>query len=715
MSDLNEFIKEELQKRKNDYLSSPAYILEHHNIEKSNIEAYNGRQLLEMLQNADDASENASEKKVLIKLDDDYLTIANNGEPFNEDGLRSIIYSNLSSKTLQQNKIGQKGLGFRSILSWADKVIINSGQTQLAFSKEIAQNFLANLLTESIELSTFLKQKSEVKLPIAILRVPELLNNAPYSVNNFDTTISIKLKKNIINDVQSQILSIINKETLIFLNNIEIIEIDSPKRKVIYKKSYSDESKEQVSIESEDLLQASKETKTWQIKRKKGTHKEKNYELAIAWNHELDETENVLFSYFKTEVRFPFPALLHGTFELTPDRNQLVHDTDGHNEYLTEKLSELLIETALDMSKNTEVSYLPLKILNIEFDKVDNVLQKFNFKETLIEKIKSSKVFPSVNNVYNTYIDKPVFYEFPVASFINGNDVKNLMPICTDKAVIDFLKTLSIFRFHIKKFISIISTRATKIEISSLAKLIYFLLNHDVYQNELKLNKFHLIEFSEFLLDSENIIINWDSNIFIQPQNAKEFNLPKYLNVRFLNQNLVNALLKELETNNTEILLNKLKPFGVKKYSFLEVTEILIQHFKSKEKIEDVIELHTFLFRLFKNELTNSEPPQLSHIDTPIISGNKKIRKANLIYFGKHYGNPLTEHIYKYDKSKLLAQPTEFRLEGENEEDLKKYFKWLGVEELPRKIIADAPKEFAEYTFKKYDYKHKVGNHHFTN
>ena len=213
MSNLDQFIENELGKRKADYTSSPAYILEHYNIEKQNIEAYNGRQLLEMLQNADDACENADEKKVLISLNDNCLTIANNGEPFNEEGLRSIIYSNLSSKTLQQNKIGHKGLGFRSILSWADKVIINSGKTHLAFSETIAKNFLEGLLTENKEISIFLKQNVGVELPIAILRVPELIRNSNDSVHNYDTTIRLNLKANIIDDVQSQINSIINKET----------------------------------------------------------------------------------------------------------------------------------------------------------------------------------------------------------------------------------------------------------------------------------------------------------------------------------------------------------------------------------------------------------------------------------------------------------------------------------------------------------------------
>ena len=718
MNDLNNFIEKELEKRKFDYKSSPAYILEHYNIEKQNIEAYNGRQLLEMLQNADDASENATEKKVLIKLTDNYLTIANNGEPFNEDGFRSIIYSNISSKTLQQNKIGQKGLGFRSILSWSDEVIINSGKTKLAFSEIIAKNFLEDLIAESSEISTFLKQKSRIKHPIATLRVPKLLNGESDSENSFDTTISIKLKKNIIDDVQTQIFKVINKGTLIFLNHIEIIEIDSPKRKIIYKKSFSNKSKNEVSVESNNLLEEITETKTWQVKRRIGTHKEKNFELAIAWNKELNETENVLFSYFKTEVRFPFPALLHGTFELTQDRNQLVNDTEGHNEFLTGELSELLIETALEISQNPKVSYLPLKILNIDFDKVDNVFQKFNFKESLIEKIKLNNVFPTVNNLYKTYTDKPVFYDLPVASFVNGNDVENLMPICDDESVIKFFKTFPIFHYTVTKFISIISERATKIEISVLAKLISFLLEYDAYKKELNLNSLNLSELDEFLLDSEMNVISWSSNIFIQPQNKIEFKLPKSLNIRFLNQDLINALLIELKIENTEMLLNKLEPFGIKNYSFSEISETLIQHFNTFEKIEnnDVIELHTFLFRLFKNELENAEPSALSSdIFTPVITINKKVRKANNLYFGKYYGNPITEQIYKYDKSKLLAQPSEFGLHDENEKYLKTYFKWLGIAELPRKIYSKAPEEFVEYAFKNFDYKHKIGDYHFSN
>ncbi len=171
MSELSVFIEEELTKRENDYKSSPAYIIEHYNIERQNVQAYNGRQLLEMLQNADDACESAEEKIVSIVLKDDLLVIANNGEPFSIDGFRSIMYSNLSIKNMQQNKIGQKGLGFRSILSWAEEVSIQNRETKISFSDVIATSFLETILRDNPHVSTFLHAHSKVSMPIATLRV----------------------------------------------------------------------------------------------------------------------------------------------------------------------------------------------------------------------------------------------------------------------------------------------------------------------------------------------------------------------------------------------------------------------------------------------------------------------------------------------------------------------------------------------------------------
>jgi hypothetical protein len=707
MSNLNKFIEDELALRKKHYREDPASIIEHFNIEQQNIQTYNGRQLLEMLQNADDASETARKKKVLIRLSDNQLTIANNGETFTEGGFLSITRSNLSPKTMQQNKIGQKGLGFRSILSWADEVVINSGGTKLGFSETIAQEFLKDLIKETPAIQAVIKKRSKDLLPIATLRVPQLLNGIESDVDSFDTSINLKLKDKIQNDVQSQIHSVINKETLIFLNHIEEIEIDSPERKIIFKKTISGDT---VTVKCNDTLNETKEAKTWHLNKINGEHNSKNYELAIAWNDELNDNENVLFSNFKTQVRFPFPALLHGTFELTQNRNQLENDTTGHNEFLTEKLAELLIDTALKIaSQNQEANYQPLRLLNIDFNQIDAVLSNFKFKEKLLEKIKASEVFPTVNEKYIDYSENPVFYDFPIATFVKGDDVKNLMLHNEDEQFVKFLKSFTLYHYTFEFFLKIISNRTTNNE--QLAKLVFLALTYDSYKQEFSSDKFNLLKQPEFLIDNEGSEIHWTSKIFLQPHGDKEFILPKSLSIQFVAPELIKTLLKEFNTENIDILLSKLEPLQVKKYSFAEISETLIQHYNEKGKLKptDVKELHTFLFRLYRNEAKELKPEALStDIETPIVSEKLKIKSASKSYFGKNYGNALTEQLYSFDKSKLLAERKVLGLEKFDAKIVKEYFNWLGVAELPRyflkEITTNKNDPYIEFVFRNFKY-----------
>jgi hypothetical protein len=683
MSNLNKFIEDELALRRKHYQEDHKLIIEHYNIEQQNIQTYNGRQLLEMLQNADDASETARRKKVLIKLQDKQLIIANNGESFSEGGFNSITTSNFSPKIMLQKKIGQKGLGFRSILSWADEVEIVSAGTRLSFSETIAQTFLKKLIKETPSIEEFIKKTSKAKLPIATLRVPQLLNGTKDTATIFDTVITLKLKENILDDVQLQIHSVINKETLIFLNHIEEIEIDSPERKIVFKKIISGN---KVTVKSNDLLIGSNESKSWHLNKINGEHNSKNYELAIAWNDELNDNENVLFSNFKTQVRFPFPALLHGTFELTQNRNQLENDTTGHNEFLTEKLAELLIDTALKIATHKkDASYLSLKLLNIDFEKIDPVLSNFKFKEKLIEKIKLSNVFPTVNGHYISYSEKPVFYDFPVAAFLKGEDVKSLLLHTTDEQFVKFLKSFTLYHYTFESFLKIISKRKGNHE--QLGKLIFLALTYDSYKGELTSTKFNLFEQPEFLIDNEGNPIQWTSKVFLQPQGGRKFMLPKTLSIRFVEPELINILLKEFKTENVEILLSRLEPFKVKKYSFSEISETLILHYKEKGKLKlvEVKQLHFYLFHLYNTESRETKPESLSNvINAPVISQKMNVKFARETYFGKYYGNILTENLYSFDKSKLIAEKKLFGLEKVDTKIIKEYFTWLGVAELPR-------------------------------
>src|SRR5690554_6452302 len=179
-----DFIKSKLETRQKVYLTDSNIILEDYRKEKEKIEEYNGRQLLEMLQNADDEAITEKEKTCYIKLTENQLTIANNGRKFSEGGIESLMYSNISPKVLEQNKVGQKGLGFRSILSWANKITIKSYNFAVEFSEDNAKEFLENLINENPEIKSQLNEKEKnIEFPIATLRCPKILEELPKGLN----------------------------------------------------------------------------------------------------------------------------------------------------------------------------------------------------------------------------------------------------------------------------------------------------------------------------------------------------------------------------------------------------------------------------------------------------------------------------------------------------------------------------------------------------
>ena len=125
---------------------SPSRIISDFQGEEGLRKAYDGRQLLEMLQNADDAGA----EKVLIHLDTNAhtLTFANTGVPFSAEGIGSLMIRDLSTKRGRKKMIGNKGLGFRSILNWSDKITIVSNGHNMTFSRVIAKREFLSIMCD---------------------------------------------------------------------------------------------------------------------------------------------------------------------------------------------------------------------------------------------------------------------------------------------------------------------------------------------------------------------------------------------------------------------------------------------------------------------------------------------------------------------------------------------------------------------------------------
>ncbi len=93
---MKEFVTQLITEKKELFKNHSKEMIASYDRELKTISGYNGRQLLELLQNCDDEGS----KEVFIKLDiiAQTISISNNGTPFSKEGYDSLFTSDYSSK-----------------------------------------------------------------------------------------------------------------------------------------------------------------------------------------------------------------------------------------------------------------------------------------------------------------------------------------------------------------------------------------------------------------------------------------------------------------------------------------------------------------------------------------------------------------------------------------------------------------------------------------
>ena len=94
------------------------------------------RMFFELLQNADDsASENGV--KVKLQICGKYFVLTHDGYAFNRHDFESITSAAKSTKSANKKKTGYKGIGFKSVFTNSNTVLIKSGGFEFAFDKNL--------------------------------------------------------------------------------------------------------------------------------------------------------------------------------------------------------------------------------------------------------------------------------------------------------------------------------------------------------------------------------------------------------------------------------------------------------------------------------------------------------------------------------------------------------------------------------------------------
>jgi hypothetical protein len=184
-SEWRDWFVEKLGQRRNVFKIDPDELVASYNRENTWALAYADRELLELIQNADDAGEGSpkpTEVSVLLTIDS--LVVANSGVPFGPEGLKSIMLSDNSPKLLRGGQFtGHRGVGFRAVLGSARTIVILSGRFSVGFSREGATSWLKRLADEDTEIrkKIALFEAGGFPIPAPTLSVPFYLDS-PWQV-----------------------------------------------------------------------------------------------------------------------------------------------------------------------------------------------------------------------------------------------------------------------------------------------------------------------------------------------------------------------------------------------------------------------------------------------------------------------------------------------------------------------------------------------------
>ncbi len=629
---MKEYVEFKVQQIKNDYINNYERVISDYEKEVRERKSYHGRELLELLQNADDEMEGEKEPRARIEFDGERLIVSNNGRPFSKKGLSSLMLSNLSPKREKKNVIGNKGTGFRSILSWATEIEIDSGDLHVKFSPKHSANMLKELYPNGYP----------EKMTAPTLAFPEWKKTI--STSGFTTTIVIKVKNDerVRTDITKQIHKL-NGELLLFLNNLIELEVVSNKYNFTFRKEKEKDNVYLHSVDSNGIHEISK----WLLYRSDdNVFNNKTYSVVLAYNLDGKMPENnVLHAYFPTKIEFPFPVILHADFDIDGSRNHL--NENDENSAIFARAARMMVDLALKLFGD-KVSYKPLEFLIPRRD-LSTDLTDYGFDISLDEAIKDSCVFPTVNNEYVRYSDELKFYTSEFPKYVYGDGFADLLQYCDSESVVEYLLELinnqydwnddyglfveavnnwiSLLPENEESLISIVHCLSSMLEDDDIK---YFFASYRL-NNEEQFNLFFDINYNSLSIFEQK---------FITGKNTDIKDLPSFIKTKTLHPVMEQAILQ------SEPILRKLDTFNIFEYTFKDIVEsansVINDVDDNETKRQYCIELLQWIY-VYSEHMKKEE-----NVSIYLPNRNNEFLLSSKMFMGEEYGNKVGEIIIQY-------------------------------------------------------------------
>lgn len=675
----NNSVQELINKTLAVYQADAARVIADYRAEKQYTADYEGRQILELLQNADDAETDS----ILIDLDTNQntLSISNKGIPFSLSGVKSLMLANMSPKN-KKEYIGNKGLGFRSILNWVTQVKVITENTVLEFSPnwaksqfEVLKKLNPDLLIEVSKDENLVRNE----IPFAVLAIPEIKEKDQNS--KWVTTIKLYYKPNEEESIKAQ-LAAIKEETLLFLKHTNEIIISS---------DFEEARKYIKSVLPENKIQVN--DKVWNVYHsgEQQYSEEKMYHFQIAWQDDLSDKEGVFYTYFPTEMPTYLPCLIHATFDLNASRKEI--NQSEENKFILKEIAKVLGEIAAISFEKEVSSWKPYQFLFTTSSSFSKVLTDFYQSINTIRK--SLAIYPSTDGAY--YHKEEIYdYGLSFSSWVENNDLstfffKLIKPI-PDEYDINLNGIYLTQKYTPEELLKIVEDLNLQLtSFTSRAELVRFLLDHkfkNLHESNIRLPL--LIERETALPTNDQIftILKEDNTSILPPDFVKGMSFIDTSFYRELTQVLSEEIQKiRRENENISRPLKRVVEsvvnigsndiIDVIRYVLKETENQLEQPNANQEFL--IKSLVDFLFEIYSK---NSERRGALPLSIPLLNRSKTVVLAEDLFLGHEYkAGELTEFLFSgiYSHSDYIISNNYWQLNFETEEEIAPFFTWLGV------------------------------------
>lgn len=379
---------------------SPNLLTDLAGLEKYIAESYSSRSFIELLQNADDAGSS----RMLVKRIKRYILIANDGRNFTPQDFESLCRS-AASKKERQSSIGFRGIGFKSVVGFAKRVHIFSGQLEATFCRELT--------------SKIIPQASSVPL----IRIPHPIDQEAQSALAEEIQYIFQEGYNTIFAFSDLVADFVEHEfeslapsSLLFLRNVKEVTLESQTpRKYIAVRNVIDKRTSSVELSSHNLKQ------NW-----------------IVFNHEdisitvqkendkfiyLPSTEAVVHAFLPTAEETGFGFKINGNISTDPSRLRVIQDKNTLNTIA--KIADLYISLLKECFNPDNVFSTQnlIEVLLPSFDPRMIKFQKQSFQKQFMEAIRIS-----ASGKFNNFYRRPHWLNSSDSEKLTGNAKLQIPP-----------------------------------------------------------------------------------------------------------------------------------------------------------------------------------------------------------------------------------------------------------------------------------------------